>query len=189
MSLECSECERDLRGGHDPSCSRSKGWIKCGLPWTYYGDWKNMPEPPSLSKEEKKEFGTTTVQAYRELEKFYKGCKQPGEYDKVTKTKEFKAAQRKYKKFANKVQEWRKNHPLYLEYQEDIAAYDKEISLKSFCGQKLNKPGTLLEIKIGKELKQCLIGDINILGGVCDDCMGFGKDAIVVRYKVLHGRV
>jgi hypothetical protein len=22
MSLECSECERDLRGGHDPSCSR-----------------------------------------------------------------------------------------------------------------------------------------------------------------------
>lgn len=22
MSLECSECERDLRAGHDPSCSR-----------------------------------------------------------------------------------------------------------------------------------------------------------------------
>ena len=22
MSLECSECERDLRGPHDPSCSR-----------------------------------------------------------------------------------------------------------------------------------------------------------------------
>ena len=22
MSIECSECERDLRGGHDPSCSR-----------------------------------------------------------------------------------------------------------------------------------------------------------------------
>jgi hypothetical protein len=25
MSLECSECERDLRGGHDPSCSRYPG--------------------------------------------------------------------------------------------------------------------------------------------------------------------
>lgn len=24
MSLECSECERDLRGGHDPGCSRYK---------------------------------------------------------------------------------------------------------------------------------------------------------------------
>ena len=23
MSMECSECERDLRGGHDPSCSRA----------------------------------------------------------------------------------------------------------------------------------------------------------------------
>jgi hypothetical protein len=22
MSIECSECERDLRGGHDPACSR-----------------------------------------------------------------------------------------------------------------------------------------------------------------------
>lgn len=22
MSIECGECERDLRGGHDPSCSR-----------------------------------------------------------------------------------------------------------------------------------------------------------------------
>lgn len=25
MSLECSECERDLRGGHDESCSRYPG--------------------------------------------------------------------------------------------------------------------------------------------------------------------
>lgn len=24
MSVECSECERDARGGHDPSCSRFK---------------------------------------------------------------------------------------------------------------------------------------------------------------------
>ncbi len=25
MSLECSECERDLRGGHSPDCSRYPG--------------------------------------------------------------------------------------------------------------------------------------------------------------------
>ncbi len=25
MSLECSECERDLRAGHLPSCSRYRG--------------------------------------------------------------------------------------------------------------------------------------------------------------------
>lgn len=23
MSFECSECERDMRGGHDPLCSRA----------------------------------------------------------------------------------------------------------------------------------------------------------------------
>lgn len=32
MSLECSECERDLRGGHDEDCSRYVPLIcpKCG---------------------------------------------------------------------------------------------------------------------------------------------------------------
>lgn len=31
MSIECSECERDLRGGHDPSCSRYRvpGCSRC----------------------------------------------------------------------------------------------------------------------------------------------------------------
>ena len=28
MSLECSECERDLRGGHGPGCSRFVDWLK-----------------------------------------------------------------------------------------------------------------------------------------------------------------
>jgi hypothetical protein len=34
MSIECPECERDLRGGHDPGCSRASkrpkwldGWL------------------------------------------------------------------------------------------------------------------------------------------------------------------
>lgn len=30
MSLECSECERDLRGGHDPECSRFVPCPACG---------------------------------------------------------------------------------------------------------------------------------------------------------------
>jgi hypothetical protein len=29
MSIECAECERDLRGGHDPSCSRHR-YCTCG---------------------------------------------------------------------------------------------------------------------------------------------------------------
>lgn len=162
-------------------------WIKCGLPWNYYGGWENSPTPPNLSKYEKKEFGQTTVEAYKELEKHYKGCKKPSDYDKVSATKEFKAAQRKYRNFCKKVNEWIKTHPLWLTYQEQIKQYDADEGQKSFCGKKLNKPGTLVEMRIGKELKQLLIGDLNILGGVCDDCMMFPKDAVVVRYKVLNG--
>lgn len=49
MSLECSECERDLRGGHDYSCSRNphkwvesvidrdRGYCKCG--WSGRSTW------------------------------------------------------------------------------------------------------------------------------------------------------
>jgi hypothetical protein len=37
MSLECSECERDLRSGHDPSCSRYVR-CKCGHGIEDHGD-------------------------------------------------------------------------------------------------------------------------------------------------------
>ena len=31
MSLECSECEHDLRGGHDPNCSRAPVMLDVSL--------------------------------------------------------------------------------------------------------------------------------------------------------------
>ena len=31
MSIECGECERDLRGGHDPSCSRYMADFQVGV--------------------------------------------------------------------------------------------------------------------------------------------------------------
>ena len=52
----------------------------------------------------------------------------------------------------------------------------------SFCERKLNKPGTLIEIEDGS---QYLIGHINVVAGVCDDCVEFERDMIVVRYKVV----
>ena len=53
----------------------------------------------------------------------------------------------------------------------------------------LVKAGTILELKgrqggSGTETTaRYLIGDINKLGGVCDDCMAFDDDAIVLRYR------
>ena len=163
-------------------------WIKCGLPWTFYGDWKDAPKPPSLKKEEKKEFGKTTEQAYKEFVDMLGGAKYATpEYEEIVKSKAYKAAGRQYKKFVGEVNEWMKSHPLWVAYQKAIKTHDEEQGQKSFCGKELNKPGTLIEVLDNNILKQYLIGDINSLGGVCDDCMGFGKDAVVVRYKVLHG--
>ena len=52
----------------------------------------------------------------------------------------------------------------------------------SFCGKKLNKPGTLIEMENGDVH---LIGTINKEGGVCDDCMDFHNNSIVARYKIV----
>ena len=54
---------------------------------------------------------------------------------------------------------------------------------KSFCEMGLNKPGTLIKMK-GKKIY--LIGDVNPLGGVCDDCMNFDRKDIVKEYMVME---
>jgi hypothetical protein len=45
-----------------------------------------------------------------------------------------------------------------------------------------NKSGTLIDTSPGK----FLIGDMNELCGVCDDCCMFADDTIVLRYKVVY---
>lgn len=175
MSLECSECERDLRGGHDPFCSRSKGWIKCGLPWTCYNDKGiKWPKVPNLDKRIKKVFGQTVAQAYKEVI-----------IAEASSPKQHRDAKKKYKEFNQKVQSWVKEQPETKAYNEEVKKIDEKLRQKSFCGRELNRVGTIIEIRIGKDLKQYLIGDINKNGGVCDDCMDFDKEVVITRYKFL----
>lgn len=55
MSLECGECEADLRGGHLESCSRYKipqhsyGWgcVICG---PEEGDWCKLEKPENKKR-------------------------------------------------------------------------------------------------------------------------------------------
>jgi len=51
----------------------------------------------------------------------------------------------------------------------------------SLTKRELNKAGTLIDTKYGK----FLIGDINKLKGICDDCVAFEYETIVKRYKVI----
>jgi hypothetical protein len=56
---------------------------------------------------------------------------------------------------------------------------------KEFKKQKLVRPGTVVEIDHQKGIQQLLIGHVNELGGECDCCYAFTKDAIVYRYRVI----
>lgn len=71
------------------------------------------------------------------------------------------------------------------EYKLSYKAWKEKEDLKSFCGRGLNIPGTLIEVSNNGNISKYLLGDVNVLGGVCDDCPAFSKEIIVTRYKVL----
>jgi hypothetical protein len=54
--------------------------------------------------------------------------------------------------------------------------------MDSFAKRELNKPGTLIRMQNGKVY---LIGDINEIKGMCDDCTAFESESIVDAYKVV----
>jgi len=60
---------------------------------------------------------------------------------------------------------------------------DKGEISDSFCDSGLNKPGTVIFMESGKIY---LIGHINPLAGVCDDCVEFGRGSIVMGYKEIE---
>ena len=45
----------------------------------------------------------------------------------------------------------------------------------------LAQPGVRIECSNGSEI---LIGDINTLGGVCDDCLAFDGDNVITKYQL-----
>jgi len=85
--------------------------------------------------------------------------------------------------------DWYINQPEVIEYNKEYELLDKERkeleSKTSFVGMGLNKPGTLIEVIIDGKLQVFLIGHINPLSGVCDDCPMFDNDIMVKRYKVI----
>jgi len=56
------------------------------------------------------------------------------------------------------------------------------VEADSLTKRGLAKPGVVIEVD-GSEY---LIGDINTLGGVCDDCADVRSHEIVTRYKVVY---
>ena len=71
-----------------------------------------------------------------------------------------------------------------MEWIECGLPYDKYGDVNSFTyiiGRK-NLPGMLIETKHGK----LLIGHINSIRGICDDCVEFHESTIVIRYRRVY---
>lgn len=148
-------------------------WIKCNLPWTFYGKWEDAPQMPDLDKEIKEHFGKLPQDMRKKL---------PANYESET----YKKAWIAFRKFTKEVNVWCAGHPLYKKYQKDYGKYIEGLKKKSFCGKGLNKPGTKIQIRDGKSVKTLIIGDINPYGGECSDCMAFdGDKAVVIKYLPL----
>lgn len=82
--------------------------------------------------------------------------------------------------------DWSNKNDNYIKCKEyRRLLYAEEKKERGFYGHPLKKAGTLIEVLIGEEKKQFLIGHINESCGVCDDCTEFGKDTIVLRAKVV----
>ena len=81
-----------------------------------------------------------------------------------------------------KIKDWRQAHPAWVSYRARYDALREEENQKTFRGRGLAKPGTLVEMEDGT---RHLIGGVNTLGGICDDCTAFTGEDIVVRYAVL----
>lgn len=55
-------------------------------------------------------------------------------------------------------------------------------TFNEFKRRELVTPGLVLVVAEHGSERQYLVGDINELGGVCDDCTAFAGSAMVLRY-------
>lgn len=64
----------------------------------------------------------------------------------------------------------------------DWIVVNKEWRELSYGKDPMIRAGVQIELSSGERY---LIGDINMLGGVCDDCREFNSSTVVARYRVV----
>jgi hypothetical protein len=175
-------------------------------------------EYPSLDEEAKEQFGYSESSLLEEAfgeekenwvvsktyDAFYKaqrkieeeGIYDRRELDKRLAASKDKSVQKVLSFFAklDPLRKWMNEHPKTKEIEAKNKVIAKEFSdkqraeAKGFTGRGLNKAGVLMELEENGKLSQMLIGEINELGGSCDDCCGIQGDTVVKRYKVIWER-
>jgi hypothetical protein len=72
--------------------------------------------------------------------------------------------------------------------------YNGNEQADSFSKRGLDVPGVLVRVRVDRrtgnsgivrseDVSDYLIGHINPIGGICDDCTDFSRDSIVIAYK------
>lgn len=186
-------------------------WIEFGLPW-YVSDLAPDEELQSLlptyPREQlapivREKFGTTYEEIDEKIESIpekkksrlmlkFNELQKKFDYEKERKELIDLTDDKELKKYLNMIQlradinAFEVETDIFKNYRKKDnqirAEYFKSRPKKSFRPD-LAKPGTLIELQSGKRM---IIGHINALGGVCDDCSGINDEDIVVRYAVIY---
>lgn len=188
-------------------------WIEINLPWKDSGsteDWNNRPLPPDASDQVRELFGYSLDELTALIDFDLKqqladdldlDTEPSGEIlpDDWSEEAEAAAEEEKCRIFRAEYQKrhpeqwaldekriaivnWLSSRPPDPSHVAAMDAWQARIDSMSFTGRGLAVPGTQIEMADGE---RHLIGEINQNGGVCDDCMAFGAEDIIVRYRVL----
>ena len=158
-------------------------WIDCNLPWALpgFGPHITSPKEPDLSTRERTELGMSISDSSARIP--------AGMHIEYISAKDRDnpkfAIIQEHQKFVKRYHVWLEAQPEWQAYKEALQQRNREqedLKQESFTARKLNKPGTLVETADGQVV---LIGHMNALGGVCDDCRDITDATVIKRYAVL----
>lgn len=175
-----------------PEAGTRMGWITVNLPWGRRAPRAGYPECPDTSALEMAQFGTTMEEIEGRMKALNLDLAFRKTVDAVLNGRpeeeafaEFGVRSARHAEFLafreqrSEMRRWLGEHPVMVAHRAAC-----EIAVKRGSFQEFAAPGVQIEMADGS---RHLIGDINMLAGVCDDCRAFDSDAVVVRYRVLIG--
>ena len=178
---ECATCAMDTEWWCEDSkpcdCQRlvtKIKWKDVNLPWSDSGayDYATMPKEPDISDRTREKFGMTEHEAFQKYI--------------LEDKRDFKDPE--YRKLSDSISDWKHEQPEYVEWHKSCDKwYAQQDQIKkdnpTFRSLGLNKPGTLIKLE---DDSIHLIGSINEIAGVCDDCVEFNSKTIIKEYAVVY---
>jgi hypothetical protein len=180
-------------------------WIDVNLPWLEYLDQAMQPNPPNLEAREREVFGTTRNEIsdkmpslesdlYDRLDSLIEEAMPDGTewieaesavYESLGEGHPIKGIIDS-RRLCRQINKWWSLQPEVARHEEAFRAFIKAENRLSFSRSDLCRPGVEIEVRRRNgDVKRMLIGDINRIGGVCDDCRDIENDDVVLKCRVV----